>query len=66
MSDSRYDPEAGPLHYPICSECESPYLLRKTIVPGDWLWFRDCKHKTAAFRTVDAPPPPGGQQRGAD
>lgn len=38
--------------YPMCSECQTPYVLRLTFViapkPRErWLWQRDCKHKKA-------------------
>jgi hypothetical protein len=40
-----YQPEA----WPECPECEAPYILRKTIIPGDWVWQPDCKHKGHHF-----------------
>jgi hypothetical protein len=48
--------------YPICGECKTPYILRRTYVlafkkgersSNRWLWQRDCKHKKAAPVVVE-------------
>jgi hypothetical protein len=54
--------------YPLCSECNTPYVLRMTFVLGlasgqksedRWLWQRDCKHKKAAPKVAPEAPPNG-------
>ena len=56
-----YDPTSGPLVYPICSVCECPYVLRRCFIFGrgaiEWLWQRDCKHKTAPATTAEVAAP---------
>lgn len=43
----------SPQTWPVCSECDTDYVLRRCFVFRDggivseWLWQRDCKHKKA-------------------
>ena len=51
--------DQNPLVYPICTECQAPYILRRSIALDRsrwieaWLWFRDCKHKKAPPKIID-------------
>lgn len=51
-----------PEAWPICPvvDCGDPYVLRKTMIPGSWMWQPDCKHKINRERmpiivTADGP-----------
>jgi len=50
---SRYlptDKTPNPKYWPVCDSCNVPYVLRLCYLLSDereWLWQRDCKHKTA-------------------
>lgn len=58
-----------PQVFPICSACDTAYVLRRAIClsTGDtnplshrigeqWVWQRDCKHKTTEARIIDRRP----------
>lgn len=50
-----YDPQNGPIAYPVCVECRIPHVLRYGLSlsqGGGWYWYRDCKHKTADAELV--------------
>lgn len=40
----KYD-DGGPLVWPECGVCGVAWVLRHTLIPGGFVWQRDCKHK---------------------
>lgn len=49
-----FDDEDQPVAWPVCAECKTPYAYRWAMrFPGKsgFMWFRDCKHKTAEVET---------------
>lgn len=53
-------------HYPICSDCGAPYVLRRAIlfdvkmkeITPEFVWQRDCRHKKAPPKIEHVTPPP--------
>lgn len=63
-----------PLAYPACGTCKTPFVLRRMVFVftsngkpdrPEWLFQRDCKHKTAEIITVDERPKARTRRTGA-